>query len=76
MSRHDTDRIQFDPDSDWQDSAQAIEYEAAPRVPRDREPMSLGALLLAVVIVCPCAATVLVACDPQMVADCAAKACT
>jgi len=73
MSRHDTDRIQFDPDSDWQDSVQAIEHETAPRVPRDREPTSLGALLLAVVIVCLCAATVLVACDPAI--NCASTTC-
>jgi len=42
-------------------------------VPRDREPTSLGALLLAVVIVCLCAATVLVACDPAI--NCASTTC-
>lgn len=75
MSRHNTDRVLLDPDSDWQDSVQAIAHETAPRIPRDRAPAPLGALLLAVVIVCLCSATVLVACDPPAV-DCALKACT
>lgn len=65
MSRHDYDALILDPDSDCQDSAQAIAHEAsnAPRIPRERAPLSLGYLLLAVVIVCLCAATVIVACD-------------
>ena len=74
-NRLEEDTLILNPDSDWQDSAQAIVHETAPRVPRERAPMSLGSLLLAVVIVCLCAATVLVACDPT-VADCALKACT
>lgn len=73
MSRHNTDHILLDPDSEWQDSAQAIVHETAPRVPRERPPMSLGSLLLAVVIVCLCAATVLVACDPTI--NCASTTC-
>lgn len=63
MSRHYEDKLILDPDSDWQDSAQAIIHETSPRIPRDRSPLSLGSLLLAVVIVCLCAATVIVACD-------------
>lgn len=74
MSRLDTDRVLLDPDSELQDSAQAIAHAVAEPT-ADDEPMPLGALLLAVVIVCLCAVTVLVACDPPAV-DCALKACT
>lgn len=78
MSRHNTDRIMFDPDSDWQDSAQAIAHEEsnAHRIPRERAPLSLGSMLLAAVIVCLCAATVIVACDAGAAeVDCLWRAC-
>lgn len=66
MSRHATDHILLDPDSDWQDSAQSIVHATAPRVPRERAPMSLGYLLLAVVIVSLCAGYMLVSCYPTI----------
>lgn len=56
----------LDPDSEWQDSAQAMLYGSEPpRVPRDRSPLSWGALAAAIVIVGLCAGTVLVACIPK-----------
>lgn len=78
MSRLDDDTLILDPDSEWQDGAQAIVHEtSAPRVPRERLPMSLGSLLLAVVVVCLCAATVLVACDAGAgEIDCVRRVCT
>lgn len=77
-NRLEADTLILDPDGDWQDSAQAIVHEtAAPRVPRERSPTSLGSLLLAVVIVCLCAATVLVACDAGAgEIDCTRRVCT
>lgn len=78
MSRHNTDHILLDPDSEWQDSAQAIVHEtSAPRIPRERTPMSLGPLLLAVVIVCLCVVGVLVAIDADAgEVDCTRRVCT
>lgn len=78
MSRHDDDTLILDPDSGDQDSAQAIVHEtSAPRIPRERAPMSLGSLLLAVVIVCLCVVGVLVAIDADAgEVDCTRRVCT
>lgn len=71
-NRLDDDALILDPDGGAQDSAQALYYESdAPRIPRERPPLSLVALLLAVVISCLCAAAVLVASG----IDCAWRAC-
>lgn len=65
MSRHDADAAMFDPDCDFQDSAQAILHspQASPRVPRDVSHVGGWMLVAAVVIVGLCAGTVLVACN-------------
>lgn len=65
-NRLEEDGRLLDPDSEWQDSAQAMLYGSeAHSVPRDRSPLSWGTLAAAIVIVGLCAGTVLVACIPK-----------
>lgn len=65
-NRIESDSRMIDPDSAWQDSAQAMLYGSeAPRIPRDRSPLSWGALVAAIIVVGLCAGTVIVACVPK-----------
>jgi hypothetical protein len=79
VSLHDTDRIQFDHDGDWQDSVQAIEF-ARESDDQSGSPWGLLSAVAAWVVVALCAATVIVACNPAPAAaaevDCTRDTCT